>query len=161
MNMKNIKYFNTLLRIILIVGIAICIIAPAVILIEGKLISFKSDISAAYELVICELLIQLMVTIITLISVNKLRIATENFYRNQLFNNAISRSFKQIGYLIIIATLSYIILQFLAELYFNSKTAFGLNLSYLLNISATLFFFTLSTMVDKAKGIQQENDLTI
>nr|WP_179944255.1 DUF2975 domain-containing protein [Nonlabens ulvanivorans] len=159
--MKNIKYFNTLLRIILIVGIAICIIAPAVILIEGKLISFKSDISAAYELVICELLIQLMVTIITLISVNKLRIATENFYRNQLFNNAISRSFKQIGYLIIIATLSYIILQFLAELYFNSKTAFGLNLSYLLNISATLFFFTLSTMVDKAKGIQQENDLTI
>ncbi|MFT5926078.1 MAG: hypothetical protein ACI9WL_000821, partial [Rubritalea sp.] len=78
-----------------------------------------------------------------------------------LFNDVVSKSFKRIAYLIIIGTSSYIALNYIAQVFFTSLFYFEVNLFYLIHASTALFFFTLSTMIDKAKGLQNENDLTI
>lgn len=159
--MKYIFYFKTLLNIILIMGIAGLVFIPFVLAFSPNVIIDEKPVEFWNSLLILKAMIPLVVYIVMLVGIYKLREAMEDFYQNQLFNNKISRAFRHIGFLVIVGTLFHVVLTWLVDNAFSDTISFGLDFIYLIHTAIALFFFTLSTMIDKAKGIQQENDLTI
>jgi uncharacterized membrane protein len=159
--MKNIKRLKTLLNVILILGIAGLVFTPFVLGLNEKIEIYNEVITEWTSLLICKVIVSVILWILFLVGIYKLRGAIEDFYQNQMFNDVLSKAFKEIGCLIIIGTLFHITLNWLAEIIFTDGISFHLNFDYLAHAGAALFFLTLSTMIDKAKGIQQENDLTI
>ncbi|WP_438968625.1 hypothetical protein [Nonlabens sp.] len=161
--MKNIKRLNILLRVMMILGIGAYLLMLIMATVGGysaidKIVIDGETLKEWNPIFISKLIINTICFILCLIGINTLRIATEDFYRRQLFNDVVSKAFKRIGQLIIIGTLIYIILNWFAEFFFSFTRTTTINASYLINASAALFFFTLSTMIEKAKGIQNEND---
>ncbi len=159
--METIKWLKKLLNLIFILGIAALLIMPLVI-------ASSSDIKIDGEYIkewtfysISKVIISSIIYILCLIGISKLREAITDFYLHQMFSDLISKCFKQIGYLIIIGTSIHILLNWIIESVQNEGIEFHLNLGYLIHLAIALFFFTLSIMIDKAKGIQKENDLTI
>lgn len=159
--MKNIKRLKILLNLILILGIIGIVIVPFVAAFSNNLNIEGEKVTEWTALLFSKAFIATLVYIIFLIAIYKLQVAIKNFYQFQLFNEVVSKAFKQIGYLIIMGTLTYIILNWVVDALIDSHFRLDLNFTYLIHAAAALFFFTLSTMIDKAKGIQNENNLTI
>lgn len=159
--MKNIKNLITLLKIILIIGIVGIIALPLFIFFDVPIQVDGTIITDWTPLIISKLIASIISALMFLVGVYVLRVALKDFYKHQLFNEVLRTSFKQLGYIVIIAVVIDVIINWLAESIFNSGIAFHLNVEYLAHAGIALFFFTLSTMIDKAKGIQQENNLTI
>jgi len=159
--MKTIKWFNISLRIIIILGIAYLIMWPVVTIYEFGVFDGNSTMTTSTALAFYSTILSFIQTSFVIVILFKLRIATENYYEKQLFNNVVSKSFKHIGYLVILGSICYILFSLIIQKYLMDSVNFNIISLLVRNIAVALFFFTLSIMVDKAKGIQRENDLTI
>jgi hypothetical protein len=159
--MENINRLRILLTIILVLGAAGIFLVPFIlafsdqIKIDGEIIKEGTPVPTT-EIVVISINYMLF-----FIGIYKLREAIVDFYEKQLFNDVISKSFKYIGSLILIGIICDWAIRIIAEIIFSSHLHLFFKGEYLIYAGAALFFFSLSTMIDKAKGIQNENDLTI
>lgn len=163
--MKNIKRLNIILHIVLILGIVWAGVYPLIMIFAyktGKPSTLNQEtIEFWTPLIFSKIAIYYIMLLLGLYGIFILRQALQDFYQRQLFNNVLSKAFKKIGYIIIIGTLIYIILDWFTDFIFSKTRTYGINAMYLIHAGTSLFFLTLSTMIDKAKGIQNENNLTI
>ncbi len=95
-------------------------------------------------------------------SLHLFRKSLRYFLNAKIFDDFIIKSYKNIGSLLLISGVVFLILSVIGPMYFGSKITVELGInSNLLLIALGLFFLILSEVFTIAKRAKQENDLTI
>lgn len=107
-----------------------------------------------------------MVSAIFIYIVYVLRKVVRSFFKRKLFVPIQISGLKIIGNLIIIATITEVAIDFLLRLFLEQKTNIGIDLKPSFNslwftLALGLFFILLSKSFGYAKGLQEENELTV
>lgn len=116
--------------------------------------------------VVVGIILKIMVSAIFIYIVYVLRKVVRSFFKRKLFVPIQISGLKIIGNLIIIATITEVAIDFLLRLFLEQKTNIGIDLKPSFNslwftLALGLFFILLSKSFGYAKGLQEENELTV
>lgn len=112
------------------------------------------------------LISQFLIAVLILYTIYLLRKLIRNFFTGKLFTKFQIASLKLIGKLIIVAILAQALLEFIGRLYLQKKASLGIEFdleygSFWFVLSIGLFFIFLSKVLQNAKKLKEENELTV